>query len=198
MDCSMPGFPVHLQLLELAQTHVHWVGDDIQPSHPLSSPSPPAFNLSQCQGLFQWVPMSFSSSHQVAKSIGASASASVLPMNIQDWFPLGWIGLISCSPRDSQGSSPIPQFKSINCSVFSFLYSPTLTSIHDYWKNYSFDYIDLCRQSNVSVFNLLSVSHCFSSKGQEYFEFMPAVTIHSDSGAQEKKVCHCFHWLSIN
>ena len=63
MDCSTPGFPVHHQLLELAQTHVHWVTDAIQPSHPLSSPSPPAFNLSQHQGLFKWV----SSSHQVAK-----------------------------------------------------------------------------------------------------------------------------------
>ena len=62
MDCSTPGFPVHHQLLGLAQTHVHWVGDAIQPSHPLSSPSP-AFNLSQPQGLFQWV----SSSHHVAK-----------------------------------------------------------------------------------------------------------------------------------
>ena len=78
-------------LLELAQTHVHQVGDSIQPSHPLSSPSP-AFNLSQHQGLFQWV----SSLHQVAsQSIRASASASVLPMNIQDWFPLGLTGLIS-------------------------------------------------------------------------------------------------------
>ena len=63
MDCSTPGFPVHHQLLVPAQTHVHRVGDAIQPSHPLSSPSPPAFNLSQCRGLFQWV----SSSHQVAK-----------------------------------------------------------------------------------------------------------------------------------
>ena len=63
MDCSMPGLPVHHQLLEFTQTHVHWVGDAIQPSHPLSSPSPPAFNLSQHQGLFQW----FTSLHQVAK-----------------------------------------------------------------------------------------------------------------------------------
>ena len=63
MDCSTPGFPVHHQLLELTQTHVHWVSDAIQPSHPLSSPSPPAFNLSQYQDLFQGV----SSSHQVAK-----------------------------------------------------------------------------------------------------------------------------------
>ena len=62
-DCSTPCFPVHHQLLELIKTHVHWVGDAIQPSHPLSSPSPPAFNVSQHQGLFQWV----SSSHQVVK-----------------------------------------------------------------------------------------------------------------------------------
>ena len=63
MDCSIPGFLVHHQLLELAQTHVHWAGDAIQPSHPLSYSPPPAFNLSQHQSLFQWV----SSSHQVAK-----------------------------------------------------------------------------------------------------------------------------------
>ena len=68
------------------------------------------------------------------QSTGASASASVLPMNIQDWFPLGLTDLISCSLRDSQESSTTPQFKSINSLVFSFLYSPTLTSIHDYWK----------------------------------------------------------------
>ena len=63
MDCSTPGLPVHHQLPEFTQTHVHWVGDAIQPSHPLSSSSSPALNLSQHQGLFQWV----SSSHQVAK-----------------------------------------------------------------------------------------------------------------------------------
>ena len=63
LGCSTPGLPVHHQLPELAQTHVHWVGDAIQPSHPVSPPSPPAFNLSQRQGLFQWV----SSSHQVAR-----------------------------------------------------------------------------------------------------------------------------------
>ena len=88
MDCSTPGFPVLHHLLKLAQTHVHWVGDAIQPSCPLSSPSPPAFNLSQHQGL---VSQPFTSGGQ---SVEASASASVLPINIQDWFPLiltGWI-----------------------------------------------------------------------------------------------------------
>ena len=87
--CSMPGFHIHHQLLELAQTHV----DAIQPSHLLSSPSPPAFNLSQHQGHFKWV----SSSHQVAKVLEFQLQ-HVLPMNIQDWFPLGltdWICLQS-------------------------------------------------------------------------------------------------------
>ena len=71
--------------------------------------------------------------------IGVSASASVLPMNIQDWFPLAWMVGFPCSPRDSQESSPTPQFKSINSLLLSFLYSPTLISIHDYWENHSFD-----------------------------------------------------------
>ena len=94
MDCSTPGFPVYHKLLELFQTHVHWVGDAIQPSQPLSSPSPPAFNLSEHQGLFQWE--FFTSGGQ---SIGVSTSASVLPMNIQDWFPLILAGLISLQSK---------------------------------------------------------------------------------------------------
>ena len=90
MNCSMPGFSVFHYLPEFAQTHVHWASDAMQPSHPLSSPSPPAFNLSQHQGLF------FASGGQ---SIGVSASASILPMNIQDWFPLGWTGCISLQSK---------------------------------------------------------------------------------------------------
>ena len=90
MDCRMPGFPVHHQLPELAQTYVHRVGEAIQTSHPLSPTSPPAFNLSQQQGLFQWV----SSSHQVAKVLECQLQ-HVLPMNIEDWFPWGLTGLIS-------------------------------------------------------------------------------------------------------
>ena len=89
MDCSRPGFPVLHCLLEFAQNHVHGVSDVIRPSHSLSPPFPPALYLSQQHGLFQWV----DSSHQVA------ASASVLLMHIQDWFPLGFIGLISLLPK---------------------------------------------------------------------------------------------------
>ena len=94
MDCRTPGFPVHHQLPELTQTHVHQVSDAFQPYHPLLSPSAP-FNLSQHQGLFQWV-SSFASDGQ---SIVVSTLASVLPMNIQDWFPLEWTGWISLQSK---------------------------------------------------------------------------------------------------
>jgi len=91
MNRNTPGLLVHHQLLESTQTHVHCVGDAIQPSHPLSSTSPPVLILSQHQGLFQGV----RSSHQVAKVLGVSASTSVLPMNTQDWSLLEWTGWIS-------------------------------------------------------------------------------------------------------
>ena len=132
MNCSMPGLPVRHQLLESTQTHVHRVDDAIQPSHPLSSPSPPAPNPSQQKGLFQLV----SSLHQVAK-FGVSASASVLPVNTQDRSPLGWTGWISLQSKGlSQECSPTRQFKSINSSAISFLYNPTLPSKHVYWKSH--------------------------------------------------------------
>ena len=99
MDCSLTGFPVLHYLLEFAETHAHWVSDAIQPSHPLSSLSPPALSLSQHQGLFQWV-----DSASDGQSIGASASASVLPMNTQGWFPLGLTGLL---PLVSKGCSRV-------------------------------------------------------------------------------------------
>ena len=124
------GLPVLHQLLELAPTHAHQVREDIQPSHPLLSPSP-AFNLSQWQGL--------SNESVLRISWPNAASTSVLPMTIQDWSPLGWTGWISLQSRDSQEFSPTPQFKSIKSSVLIFLYSPTLTSIHDHWKSHRFD-----------------------------------------------------------
>ena len=135
MNCSTPGLPVHHQLPEFTQTHVHWVSDAIQPSHPLSSPSLPAPKSLPASGSF---PMSQLFTWD-GQSIEVSASASVLPMNTQDWSPLGWTGWISFSPRDSQESSPTPQLKSINSSALSLLHSPTLTSIHDHWKNHSLD-----------------------------------------------------------
>ena len=142
------GLPVHHQLWEFTQTHVHRVSDAIQPSHPLSSPSPPAPNPSQHQGLFQWV----ISSHEVVQ---------VLEFQLQhecfQWTPrtdLLQDGLVRspCSPRDPQESSPKPPFKSISSLVLSFLHSPTFTSIHEHWKNHSLDQTDLFWQSNVSAF----------------------------------------------
>ena len=111
----------------------------------------PAILIPACASSFQhWAFCMMYSAYKLNKqgdqsigASGASASASVLPKNIQDQFPLGLTGLISCSPRDSQESSPPAQFKSISSSALSFLYGPTLTSIHDYWKNHSFDYMDL-------------------------------------------------------
>ena len=123
MDCSTPALPVHHQLPELTQTHVHWVGDAIQPSHPLSSPSPPALNLSQHQGLFN------ESALQIGwPKYGISTSASVLPMKTQDWSPLGWTSWIFLQSKGLSRAFLTPQFKSINSSVLGFLYSPTLTS----------------------------------------------------------------------
>ena len=95
MNCSMPGLPVHHQLLEFTQTHVHQVGDAIQPSHPLSSPSPPAPNPSHHQTLFQWV----NSLHEVAKVLEFQALVSVLPKKSQGWSPSEWTGWISLQSK---------------------------------------------------------------------------------------------------
>ena len=134
MKRSTPGLPVHHQLLEFTQTHLHRVGDAIQPSHPLSSPYPPAPNLSQHQGLFQWV----NSSHEVAKVLELQFYHHSLQRTLRADIQNGLVGS-PCIPRDSFESSPTPQFKSINSLVLSFLHSPTLTSIHDHWKNHSLD-----------------------------------------------------------
>ena len=133
MDCSIPGLPIHHQLPELAQTHVHQVSDATQPSHLLSFPSPPAFRLSHHQGLFQWV----SSSHQVPKLLAFSFSIS--PSNEYSRlisYKMDWLDLLAV-----QGTlkSIRQQFFGINSSAFTFCYSPTFTYILDYWENHSFD-----------------------------------------------------------
>ena len=117
MDCSTPGFPVLHQLLELAQTHVHQVGDAIQPSHPLSTPSPPAFNLSQHQGLSKWL----SSLHQVAKVLEFQLQHQSFQLIFRTNSLQYWLVWSPCSPGDSQESSPTPQLKSIDSSALSFL-----------------------------------------------------------------------------
>ena len=122
--------PYH-QLPEFALTPVHRVGDAIQSSHLLLSPSPPAQN----QGIFQWV----SSSHQVAKVLKLQLQHPSFQWMFRTGFLQNWLVWFPCFPRASQGSSPTPQFKSIDSSALSLFYSPTLTSIHDYRKNHSFD-----------------------------------------------------------
>ena len=87
------------------------------------------------------------------QSIGTSASASVFPMNIQGWFPLGLTGLISLQARGLSEPSPAPQFENISSLALSLLYGPTLTSVHNYWKNHSSDYMNLCQRSHVAVFS---------------------------------------------
>ena len=99
MNRSMPGLPVHYQLLESTQTHVHWVGDAIQPSHPLSFPFSSCSQSFPASGSFP-ISQLFASGGQ---SIGVSASTSVLPMNTQDWSPLGWTGWISLQSKGLSG-----------------------------------------------------------------------------------------------
>ena len=126
--CPSPTPSIYSNSCPLSQ----WCNSTISCSVPCFSSRPQSF----------WAPGSFQTSRlftSAGQSIGASASASVLPINIQDLFPLDGLVGSPCCLTDSQESSPTPQFKSINSSALSFLYSPTLTSIHDYWKNQSFD-----------------------------------------------------------
>ena len=148
MDCSKPDLPVHHQTPRVYSSSCP-MSRQCDPTI-LSSVVPFSSHLQSfpASGSFQMTQF-FTSGGQ---SIGVLASTSVILMNIQDWFPLGLTGFIYLQLRDSQESSPTSQFKSINSLVLSFLYSPTLTSIHVYQKNHSSDYIDLCRQSKVSAF----------------------------------------------
>ena len=117
MNCSTPGLPVHHQLPEFTQTHIHWVSDAIQPCHPLSSTSLPAPNPSQHQSLFQWL----KSSHEVTKVLEFQLQHHSVQRNPRADLLQNGLVESPCSPRDSQESSPTPQFKSINSSVLSLL-----------------------------------------------------------------------------
>ena len=129
-------------------------------------------------------------------NFGVSASASVLPMNTQDWFPLGWTGLISLMSKRLSGvfSSTTVWKQQIFGAQPSI--DPTPVSIHDYWKNHNLDYAFVGKVMYL-LFNMLSRLVSFSSKEQVSFNFMAAVTICSDFGAQEDKVSRCFHCFPI-
>ena len=147
MGCSTPGFPVLHHLPELAQTLVHWVGDSIQPSSPLSSPSSTAFNLAQHQGLFQWI----GSSHQVAKvwelqlqQQSFSEYSGLISFSI-DWFDfLAVQGTLKSLLQHHSSKASILQ-----CSAFFMV---QLLHPSDYWNNHSFEYKELCHQRNISAF----------------------------------------------
>ena len=114
MNCSTPGFPVHHQLLEFTQTHIHWVGNAIQPSHPLLSPSPPALNLSQHQGLFKWV----GSSHQVAKVLEFQLPNHSFQWKFRTDCLYDWLVGFPCSPRALKS---LFQHNSSKASIFRCL-----------------------------------------------------------------------------
>ena len=150
MDCSRPGFPVLRHFPEPAQTHVHWVSDAIQPPHPLSSRSRPASIFPSIRVFsnesalcIKW-PKYWSFSFSLSPSNEYSRLIS---------FRIDWFALLAV-----QGTlkSLLQHLKRINSMALSFLYSPTLTSIHDYWKNHSFDYTGVCWQSDVYFLNRLS------------------------------------------
>ena len=127
-----------------SNSSIECVGDAIQPSHPLPSSSPFAFNLYQHQGLFQRV----GSLHKV----GVSASTSVLPMNIQELISFKIDKFELLAVQGTQESFLATKFKSINYLALSLIYGPILTSVLDYWKNYSSDYMDHSWQREVSAF----------------------------------------------
>ena len=125
--------------------------------------------------------------------IGVSASTSVLPMNTQDWLPLGWLVGSPCSPRDSQESSPTPQFKSINSSVLSFLHSPTVTSIHDHWKNIAltrWTFVDKVMSLLLNMLSRLVITFLPRSKRLliSWLQSPSAVILEPP----QNKVSHCF------
>ena len=169
MDCSTSGFPVLHYLQEFAQTHVHWVNDAIKPSHPLPSPSPTALSLSQHQGLFQWV----SFSHQAAKVLELQHQS--FPWKFRVDFILDWL-VRSCSPRDSQESSPVAQFERINSLALSIFYGP-LSHLHmTAGKTIALTIQTFVGQVMSLLFNTLSkVHHSFSSKEQASFNFVAVV-----------------------
>ena len=147
-DYSIPGLPVHHQLPELALIHVYWVSDAIQPSHPLSSPSPPTFNLSQHQGLFQGV-----SSFHIRRPKYWNFSFNISPSDeYSELISFRMPGLTSLPVEGlsrvlSNVTNQKHQFSTAQPSLF-----PTLTSVHDHWNSHSFVYMDLFWQSNVSAF----------------------------------------------
>ena len=176
MDCSMSGLPVHRQLLEFTQTHVHWVGDAIQPSHPLSSPSPPTFNLSQHQSLFQWV----NSSHKVPKywsfsfNISPSSEYSGRISFRTDWLDLLTVqGTLKSLLQNHSSKASILQPSAFFIVQLSHPYMITGKTIALIIQTFVGRVMFL-------LFNTLSKCVILPGKKQTSSDFVAAVTIHSD------------------
>ena len=172
-NCSMSGLPILHHLLEFAHVHVPCIGDAIQPSHPLMPSSSSALNLSQHNGLFQWA----GCSHQVAKILELKLQHQSFQWVFRvDFLKIDWFESLAV-----QGT---------NYLALCLLYDLALTTAHDHWEDHSLDYMDLCRQSDVSAFqHTVYVCHSFSPKKQLSSDFMAAVTIHSDFRVQGEEIC---------
>ena len=193
MNRSTPGLPVHHHLLEFAQTHVHWVGDAIQASHPLLSPSPPAFNLSQHEGLFQWV----SSSHQLAKVLEFQLQHQSFQWIFRTgFFRMDWLdllaiqGTLKCLIQHHSSKTSILQRSDFFIVQLSHPHMTTRKTIAlTRWP-----FVGKVMSLLLNMLSRLVITFLPRSK---HLNFMAAVTICSDFGAQENKVCHCFHCFSI-
>ena len=187
MDCSMPGYPVLNYLPEFAQTHVYWVSDAIQPSHSLPPPSPSDLNLSQPQGLWQWV----GSSYHVAKELGFSIS----PSNEYPWLISFIIDLFDLLAAQGNFKSFLQHHNSkasvLQCSAFFMiqLWYPYMTT----GKTIALIIWIYVGKVMYLLFNMLSLSHIFFQRLSFYF--MATVTSQSDCGGQENKICHCFQFF---
>ena len=197
MDCSVPGFPVHHLLLEFAQTHVHWVGDAIQPSHLLSSRSPPAFIFSSIRVFsnesvlsIRW-PKYWSFNFSISPS---NEYSGLISFKI-DWLDLlGVQGTLKSLLQHHSSKASILQFSTLFMVQLSHPYMTIGKTIA--LTRWTF----VGRVISLLLNNAVYVGHVYvapSSKEQASFNFMPAVTICSDFGAQENKVSHCFHCFLI-
>ena len=192
MDCSTPGFLFNHQHLELVYPHVHRVGDAIQSSHSLSSSFPPAFNLSQPQGLFQWV----SSSHEVVKILELQLQHQSYQCIFRNDFPGDWLVWSPCCPKNSQKSSPAPQFKSMNSLAFFMVQLS-----HPYMitgKIIALTILTFVSKVMSLLFNMLSrLVIVFLWRSKTLLILWPKSPSAVILGPKKNKICHCFHCSPI-
>ena len=195
MDCSTPGLPAHQKFLELAQTHVHQVSDAIQPSHPVSSPSPPAFNLSQHQGLFQWV----SSLDQVAKVLELQLQHQSFQWIFRTDFLYNRLVDLLAAQRTLKSLFQHHSTKAsiLQCSAFFMI-----QLLHPYMTTGKTIALTrwpfVCKVTSLCFYMLSRLIIAFLPRSKRLLKnFIAAVTTNSDFWAQENKVCQCFHCFPI-